>query len=197
MPTLRNGLLCLAIATALCACGINNSGQAEMDDPITMKKILRDANVRDASVLWTEPTLRGAATSQEEWADYLYDAHHTGVAVYKTSASFDDSETSKAKEKNDKKNSSSDSANKSASDEKTVEDQSVYSKDRSIYAKDRSIYSKNQSRSIKKKAKTKKQRKPLSIQKKKPEYETVKTQTIGGKKVSETIVELKDPPKAK
>lgn len=197
MPTVRDGLLLVAMATALCGCSTGDLTQTKEDDPIVTQKILRDANVRDPSVLWTEESLGGAALTQEEWADYLYDAHHTGVAVSKENK---DTTLSDAKSKEEKQAVTEVKGNKKVekkSDDKTLEDRSIYSRDRSIYAKHQAKARTQKAKSVAKAQSVGKTQKSSSAQKKKSKYKVVKTHSVGGKKVSETIVELKDPPKTK
>lgn len=210
MPTLRNGLLLVAMATALCACSTNEPNTAK-EEELTMQKVLRDANVRDATVLWTEASLGGAAQVQEEWADYLYDAHHTGVALAKPDKSA--GTTDAKKDAKDGASGVSDNAKdgiqaQKKPDAKALQDRSIYSRDCSIYAKHqtktralkkkeaailkKAIKGNAQSKDkIRSKSKVQSKKAPL----KKVIYQAVKTNTVDGKKVSETIVELKDPPK--
>ena len=141
----------LTLATALCVGCSHKPPVPEPLEPMDEVSILKGANVREVSVLWTQDSIGGAAERQSEWADYFYDDHHRGVGVKVKNV------PSPTEAKKDGKNGVADSA----------KDKSIYAKDKSIYSKDRFIYTKD--RSIYAKPKAKKHKKvvaPAPVKKK-------------------------------
>lgn len=141
-------------------------------EEVSIEDTLHAANVRDTVVLHTHESIGGAAERQTDWADYFYDTYHTGVG-----------------ERVPVTDKAPDTINDAGTDKKDV------AKDHSIYA-DRSIYSMDKAKKLKKsvvakKPTKKKASKKKAIQKKKA-YKAIKSTTVNGKKVAETIVELKD-----
>lgn len=129
----------ITLATALCVgCSHKPPIQKPVDAPMDEVSVLKGANVREASVLWTQDSVGGAAERQSEWADYLYDDHHRGVGVKAKDAPLPPPPPV---------------AKEDAKKGDSAKDKSIYAKDKSIYSKDRSIYSKERSIYAKPKAK--------------------------------------------
>ncbi len=152
----KYGLL-FSLSTLLCVGCSTKAPIPCPEEPITEDRVLKEANVRDATVLWTDGSVGGAAERQQEWADFLYDEHFVGEALIP-----------------------------SVKDEKTApvvveekKDASIYSKDQSIYSKDRSIYA-NQ------KTKKKVAKKKVAVAQKKISPKKV-TKPVVAKKVEKKV----------
>ena len=161
MQKFKTYSLLLGLSTLLCVGCSTKAPIPCPEDPITEDRVLKEANVRDVTVLWTDASVGGAAERQQEWADYLYDEHFAGEAPIPSIN--DDKEKLVPVAVEEKK------------------DQSIYSKDRSIYSKDRSIYA-NQ------KAKKKGAKKKVAAVPKKATKTTKKSVT---KKVTKPVVAKK------
>lgn len=158
----KYGLL-FSLSTLLCVGCSTKAPIPCPEDPITEDRVLKEANVRDVTVLWTDASVGGAAERQQEWADYLYDEHFVGEAPIPSIK--DDKEKLAPVAVEEKK------------------DQSIYSKDRSIYSKDRSIYA-NQ------KAKKKVAKKKVAVVPKKATKKSVTkkvTKPVVAKKVEKKV----------